>query len=289
MRHGKDFKRLWPALAILALSLPVLGEDKIVASQWAAAPVKIDGQSDDWAAEALNSDKKTSVDYAFRNDDKNLFVLVVFKDPRFLSSINLTGLTMWFNSETDKKKDYAITFLNRPLSADQYIALLEEKKGPISEEQKAQIRTNKLYMFYDHALINKKNEAAPAKFAEAQGFQIPVFRNGVLEKTAIYEVVVPLNRLAELSAEIGADPGKTVQVCFEWGGATRRMKDAVAAQIGSEGARARSEAATGSLTDERGERGLGDLERQSESLSAMRRRLPKQYSFWATVKLAQSQ
>jgi hypothetical protein len=199
-------------------------------------------------------------------------------------------MTIWFNPETQKKKDYGIRFMSRPISADQYIAVLEEKTGAVSEAQKAQIRTNERYMYFDYELIDKKSKEAPTKFTETQDLEIPAYRNMVQEKTVIYEFSVPLKRLAELSADIGADPGRTLQVCFEWGGATKLMKEAAAAQIGAEGARSKPEGATGDLTEERGARGgLGDLESQTESLAAMRRRIPKQYSFWATVKLAQSQ
>jgi len=290
MRYGKKLSIFLLGFAILYFCLPGLSEDKVMASQWTAAPIKIDGQNADWDTQTLNVEKKTSVDYAFRNDAENLYILVVFKDPKYLSSIGATGMTIWFNPETQKKKDFGIRFMSRPISADQYIAILEEKAGTVSEAQKAQIRTNERYMFYDHELINNKSEEAPAKFTEKQDFQIPVYRNMVQEKTVIFEFSVPLQRLADLSADIGADPGKTIQVCFEWGGATKVMKEAVAADIGAQGAQARPEGATGGLTDERGASGgLGDLEGQSESLAAMRRRIPKQYSFWAAVKLAQNQ
>jgi hypothetical protein len=199
-------------------------------------------------------------------------------------------MTIWFNPETQKKKDYGLRFMSWPISADRYIAILEEKAGAVSEAQKAQIRTNERYMYYDHELINKKSEEAPAKFKETQGFTVPVYRNSVQEKTVVYEFSIPLKRLADISADIGADPGSTIQVCFEWGGATKAMKEAAAAQIGAEGTRSRPEGATGGLTDERGGGGgLGDLESQSESLAAMRRRIPKLYSFWAKVQLAPSQ
>ena len=290
MRYKKKFKNFLLGFMILALCMSGFAEDKIVDSQWAAAPVKIDGLNNDWDSQALNSEKKVNVDYAFLNDTENLYVLIVFKDPKFLSSIRLTGMTIWFNSEVNKKKDFGIRFINRPISADEYIAMLEEKTGAVSEAQKAQIRANPRYMFYDHELINKTSKEAPSKFSETQDLKIPLFRNSSQEKTAVYEFSVPLNRLAELSAEIGADPGRTIQVCFEWGGATKGMKDAVAAQIGSEGARATTEGATGSLTAERGQRGgLSDVEDETEDLAAMRKRLPKQYSFWVEVKLAQNQ
>jgi hypothetical protein len=290
MRHKTRLSHFLLGFAVLAICIPGFSEEKVVASQWAAAPVNIDGQDSDWDPQALNIEKKFGVDYAFRNDAENLYVLVTFNDPRYLSSISLTGMTIWFNPETQKKKDYGIRFMSRPISADQYIAILEEKAGAVSEAQKAQIRKNDRYMYFDHELIDKKSKEALAKFTETQDSKIPVYRNIVQEKTVIYEFSVPLKRLAELSAEIGADPGKTIQLGFEWGGATPRIKEAAAAQIGAEGARARSEGATGGLTDERGASGgLGDLEHDTESLAAMRRRIPKQYSFWAAVKLAQSQ
>jgi hypothetical protein len=290
MRYEKKPSIFLLGFAILAFCIPGFSEDKIVASQWTAAPVKIDGLNSDWDTQALNFEKKTNMDYAFRNDAENLYVLIVFKDPKFLSSISLTGMTIWFNSEVNKKKDFGIRFMNRPISADQYIAMLEEKTGAVSEAQKAQIRANQRYMFYDHELINKTSKEARSKFTETQDLKIPLFRNSSQEKTAVYEFSVPLKRMAELSAEIGADLGRTIQVCFEWGGANKRMKEAAAAQIGSEGARATPEGATGDLTTERDYRGgIGDVEGQTESLAAMRRRIPKQYSFWATVKLAQSQ
>lgn len=290
MRFRKSLSIILLGFALLSFCLPGFSEDKVLASQWTAAPVKIDGQNSDWDSQPLNAEKKFGVDYAFRNDAENLYVLFIFKDPRYLTSISATGMTIWFNPENQKKKDFGLRFMSRPITADQYIAILEEKAGSISDAQKAQIRTSERYIYYDHEVINKKSEEAPSKFTEKQGFAIPVYRNTVQEKTVIFEFAVPLERLAEISADISAGPGKTIQVCFEWGGATQKMKEATAAQIGAEGARAKTEGATGGLTDERGGGGgLGDVEYESESLTAMRRRIPKQYSFWAAVQLAQSQ
>ena len=284
MKHEKKLSIWVFGLAVLALCLPGFSEDKVVASRWTPAPLKIDGVNDEWEGQALNSQKNLDIDYAFMNDPKNLYVLVIFKNPRYLSSINLTGMTIWFNPEENKKKDYGLRFVSRPITADQYIALLEEKAGPISEAQKAQIRTSQRYMYFDHEGINKKSAEAPIHFSEAQGRIIPMFRNSIQDKKIVYEFMIPFDRLAEIAADIGAEPGKTLQVGFEWGGATKKMKEAAAAQIGAEGARARPEGATGDLTEERDYVDMG-----GEGLAAMRRRLPKQYSFWATVELAQSQ
>jgi hypothetical protein len=275
---------------VLALCASSFSKDIIVESKWVASPMKIDGLNNDWDNNALNSEGKIDVDYAFMNDAGNLYILFIFKNPKFLSSIGMTGMTIWFDSEANKKKDYGIRFIGKQISADQYISMLEEKMGAVPEAKKAQIRTNPRYNFYDYELINKISKS-PSKFSEAQDPIIPAFRNSIQQKTVIYEFLIPLKRLAELSKEIGANPGKAVQVCFEWGGATKELERAAAGQISSQATRATGESGMGGLKSERdtsAEKVLGDVESGSE-LAAMRKRIPQQYSFWVEVKLAQNQ
>ena len=83
---------------ILALSLTGFSKSKKIASNWVVFPLTIDGSYDEWGDDALNFEKKVGVNYAFRNDAENLFILFIFKDPKYLSSISATGMTLWFNT-----------------------------------------------------------------------------------------------------------------------------------------------------------------------------------------------
>ena len=87
------------------LSVSGLSQKEMISSRWASNQINIDGRSDDWKDEAFHFEKKLGVDYSFKNDAENLFILFVFKDPRYLSSINDTGMTIWFNLEGKKKKN----------------------------------------------------------------------------------------------------------------------------------------------------------------------------------------
>src|SRR4030042_6248766 len=92
------------------ISLPA---ENIIQSTWTASPPQIDGQIEDWAGDAVTSEKSIGVDYAFRNDGRNLYVLFIFKDPKFLSSIDMTGITLYASTLGKKDKDWGVKFLKK--------------------------------------------------------------------------------------------------------------------------------------------------------------------------------
>jgi len=236
----------------------------------------------DWNNSALNFWKKVDVDYAFMNDAENLYILFIFKNPKYLSSISMTGMTVWFCTEGKKKKDCGLKFIKKKISADDFISLLEKKGETVSEAQKNMIRANASYILYDYEMITEKAEFS-SEDSEGKKFEVPLFRDRMQEKTVIYEFSIPLKKVVELATGIGAEPGKSLKVGFEWGGASKEMKKAAASRIGSQDSKATASRATGSATQER------RVSSGSGGLTRMRRSLPKKYSFWVEVKLAQNQ
>ena len=279
-------------VGILSAAGFAAAKDESIESQWAASPPGIDGMNTEWGIVPMNTYKKTAVDYAFMNDGENLFVLFTFKNPKFLSSINWTGLTVWFSPEGNKEKNLGIRFLRKQISADDYIALLEKQVGQtMPEDRKNQIRQNKAYWLFDQELVNKK-AADYSEDAENPKYNGATFRSNIMDKAVIYEIMISLPRLAEIAPEIGSEPGNALNLNFDWGGATKEYKEALASGLASRDMRARDEGATGNLTGERGAgESLGSLERDSSDLARMRSQLQrvKQYDFWIAVKLAQNQ
>ena len=283
-------------MLILAGTLCVTGfakdKDQPIESRWTATPASIDGMNTEWGKVPMNTYKKTDVNYAFMNNGENLFILFTFKNPKFLSSINWTGLTVWFSPTGKKENDLGIRFIKKQISADDYIALLEKQVGQaMPEDRKNQIRQNKAYWLFDQELVNKKAPDYSEDAARPQ-YKGASFRSNVLDKAVLYEIVINLPKLAEIAPEIGAEPGNALNVNFDWGGATKEYKEALASGLASRDMRASAGSATGNLTGERraGE-GLGSLERDSSDLARMRGQLQrvKQYDFWIGVKLAQNQ
>jgi hypothetical protein len=280
----------WLIGASFLFSSLVSAADNSVVSKW-TGPIRVDGSDLEWASDPINSEKSVDVNYAFRNDDRNLYVLFIFKDPKFLSSIELTGITLYLGPEGKKQKDYGVRFLKKTVNADEIIAIMEKQGPPLTEERKTEIKAKPMYIAFEAAAVNKKGEVIPpsAKTADSDN---PAFRVVRQESQMVYEFRVPLASREVHPAGIGSGPGKAIKVGFEWGGLTKEMKDAIMSQLGSEGARASNREAPGmSSEDVGGERSEADYEGSSPSLTAMRnqaKRFPK-LSFWVDVKLAQAQ
>lgn len=292
MERKKMLKSLFFVFVTLALVTAGFSKDEPVDSQWAAAAASIDGMNTEWGNVPMNSQKKTKVDYAFMNSEQDLFVLFIFKNPQYLSSINWTGMTVWFSSQGKKDKDLGIRFINKQISADEYIALAEKQAGrTLADSEKEKIRQNKAYMFFEQELINKKAEGY-SEDAPRPKFKGAGFRTNNLEKAVIYEFAISLSTLAEIVPELGAEPGKTLNLNFEWGGASKEYKEALASGLAQQDMSGRADRATGSLTSERGaNEGLGSLESDRSDLARMRGQLQKikKYDFWVELSLAQNE
>lgn len=256
-------------LVLLVSSHSGFSKEEIITSHKLSSALNIDGSPEDWKDLPMNLEKKVDVDYAFQNDGETLFILFVFKDPQFVSSIDATGMTVWFNTEGKQKRDYGITFLRMRISADFYISYLEKQQGPLTEAEKQKIRANPFYNFNSAEVINKRKDesAEPSESGQAPP---AVFRADKKGQMLVYEFAVPLARAAEDAPGIGTEAGQVVKVGFEWGGLTDEMrKKMLDRQVGREEGARLSEIDSGGRVG-----GTGSS-------------APKKYSFWADVQLAQ--
>jgi hypothetical protein len=259
-------------IAIGVLFASGVAKDKIVTSTWCPTPLKVDGTSADWQGVAMTFEKKVQVDYAFMNDADYLYVFFVFKDPEYLSSINQTGMMMYFDVAGKKKKDYGLKFIQKRISATEYIALLEQQQGPLSETDKNNILSNPHYAIFAVDVVNKKaKDDTPRPPADARAALYRMQQDQ--EKNVAIEFAVPLARVSELAPGIGTEPGKKIKVGFEWGGMTEAMKKARMSRFKSQ--------------SERSAEKVSEQPAGGTSASTARgRRSPKKYDFWVDVQLA---
>lgn len=269
---------------ISILSVSGSAKEKTVDSMWAESPLNIDASNQEWTEAVLHFEKKYKVDCSFKNDMDNLYVLFIFKDPNFLSTVQATGMTLWFNTIDRKKKEYGINFGMKRVSADVLIAVLEKQKGPLPEEEKAQIKSRPQYFIFRCDVIDKKGNVVTDSVLTGDVME-PVFRSGKQQDLEIYEFRVPLAILGKLSDKLSAEPGAAVKVGFEWGGLTEAMKRARMKRLEQSGVRNPSATEPGAPSvSGSGGRGGG-----TGDLMGMRsgRGTPKKYSFWLDVNLAE--
>jgi hypothetical protein len=254
-----------------SISLPA---ENIVQSTWTASPPQIDGQSEEWQGDAMAFEKSVGVDYAFRNDGRNLYVLFIFKEPKFLSSIDMTGITLYANTLGKKDKDWGVRFVKKTVNGEQLIDYMEKMGQPLTEERKLELKNKPQFIIFAATAVNKKGEDIfPA--GPIQEIDLPGFRIGRQQNLVLYEFRIPLASREVHPAGIGTEPGEDIKIGFEWGGMTKEMKETMRGQTRG----------TGTGSDMAKETATGTYEGSLSTGPGG----PKKYSFWVDVKLAQTE
>jgi len=280
MNKAKLMRIYFFSILIFFLCLPVFSKKIVVDSTWVSSQLQIDGAMDDWAADTLTYNKKVKVDYAFKNDATYLYIMFKFNDPKYVSSVSATGMTVYYNLEGKKKKYYGINFKGKQVAADAYISVMEKSGQVLTEEQKKTIRAQRFVVLNDNTVINKKSKSSDAEVKEGT---IPaVFKSQKGKDAFVYEFAIPLKKEAEMAPGIGTEPGKQIMIGFKWGGMTKEMKEQRLKTTIARGSQAKAGSGSQSgITSERG--GGGGL---SGSLSSVRKYGPKEHDFWVDVRLA---
>lgn len=274
MIRNKLILGLIQVAALSLFAMTVLPAENTVQSTWTASPLQIDGQGEDWTGDAVTFEKGVGVDYAFRNDGRDLYVLLIFKDPKFLSSIDMTGITVYASTLGKKDKDWGVKFLKKTVNGAQLIEYMEKMGQPLSEERKEELKDKPQFIVFEATAVNKKGEEIfPA--GPVQDIDLPGFRIGRQENMVLYEFRIPLVSREVHPAGIGTEPGKDIKIGFEWGGLTKEMRETMRG-------RARGTQTGADMTKETI---TGTYEGSPSTGPAG----PKKYSFWVDVKLAQAE
>jgi hypothetical protein len=198
----------------LGLVAPVSGSSRDLAARSVrvAKAMAIDGLANDWAGDAPIIHEETKVEVAFRNDADDLYILLTFKNPKFLSTLEKSGLKIYFG-----KKDRGLKFMRLALTSDQLISRRQSQGRELSDEQIAAIKAKPMHTLFLYDVINKKDRE---QVAAAQPARFPDFNAVKSEDVWTYEFKIPLARNASQPFGIGGEPGGATRIGIEWGGRT---------------------------------------------------------------------
>ncbi len=274
-----DAKKYYPYISLVVFMLIIAAAgfagEEVIKSMWPSQPLMIDGLADDWTEVVLTTEKSVEVDYAFRNDAQNMYVIFVFKNPKYLSTINATGITLYFNTEGKKKKDHGIHFNKKQVTPEELIAYMEKQGEVVTEEQRQSIKSKPGYMAYMVEKVGKKDKDA-SEAAQTPVTSRPNFRINQKGKELVFEFQIPLAKSETSPEGIGVEPGQNIKIGFEWGGMTEELLKRMGARTGGDISR---ESGAGSVIDSR----------RSTGSAPSGRSVPKKHSFWIDVQLAQNQ
>jgi hypothetical protein len=285
MEHRKIFSWTLVFLAVFLLWGWAFSKD-VVKSSWTAVPPAIDGVSGDWTGAAFLTEKGVKVDYAFMNDGSHLYVFLAFKDPKYMSNIEATGINVYFTTGGKKKTDQGLRFYKRRVTGDEVIALMEKRGEPLTDQDKASLQGQKIFYLYDWQPIDK-NIVPVLTASPGTPPDYPVYKGKMVEGAWTYEFKIPLAKNETQPLGVGAGAGQTVKIGFEWGGITEEMKKAAAARRGGKGNPTVIDM-SGSADGLRGGGGGGTTPvfQVPGGGGAQGGGTPKQYDFWLDVQLA---
>jgi hypothetical protein len=286
------------ALAVsMLLAAPGPAEGQVIESLWQSGPMTIDGVAQEWETSPAVFDDGSKVQYALRNDGRNLYIIMVFRAPESRgrntiypkSTLDYTGMRIFFTTGAKKSKDYGILFQKKEYTANALIANMEKRGQTVSEAQKAEIRKKDKHLIFTEEVIKPKKAGAPG--GEAVDSEAPMFRAVEKGPLAVHEFRIPLNRVPELGG-INAQPGQEILIGFEWGGMTNQiLRDMMAGRAdGSVSARDSGSqvSASGTITADSMAGGeSGDIRGMGGGVGEMGRDPRyKKHSFWISAKLA---
>jgi len=282
----KRFAVLLAAAALMTFSILAFDADKVIESMWASGPMAIDGVAQEWDESTPITDEGSKVEYALRNDGRNLYIIMVFRSPQPgtraavfpKSTFDYTGMKIFFTTGEKKSKDFGILFQKKQYTAAALIASMEKQGRTLTDAQKAEIRQKETHIIFTEELIRPKKAPAAEPAADEEP---PIFRTIEKGPLAVCEFRIPLSR-------VGAGPGQTVKLGFEWGGMTNQiLRDMMAGRADqSVSASDRGVTAGDGWRDQSGEGG-GEIRGMGGSVSEMGRNPRYQkHAFWIGAKLA---
>jgi hypothetical protein len=269
--------------------------DEKIQSTWQSAPLTVDGVAQEWDSSEPIIDEGSNVQYALRNDGRNLYIIMVFRSPERgartrifpKSTLDYTGMKIYFTAGTKKSKDYGILFQKKEYTAEALIANREKRGQALSEAEKAEIRKKPTHIVYTEEVIKPKKDAAAGSGAVES--DQPMYRQIDKGPLTVCEFRIPLNRVNALGG-IDAKPGQEIMLGFEWGGMTQQiLRDMMAGRSDSSvSARDSGSAMQAGLADSMagGDAG-GEIRGMGGGVGEMGRNPRYQkHAFWISAKLA---
>ena len=100
---------------LTGLSLLAGCKSQEVQTNWAAEPVKVDGEMAEWTGGSTVYFEDIGVQLGLQNDSQNLYLLFRFSNQAWAHAVRMGGVTLWLDNSGKKKKDFGIRYTGGPI------------------------------------------------------------------------------------------------------------------------------------------------------------------------------
>ena len=212
------FWKLFPIFIFGTLVMIFGGcKTQVVSSHRFDQPVEIDERTTEWQGVALTTLEESGAALGIGNDDENLYILLRFRDPKWVGIIRRDGITLWLDNQGGKRKEFGLVYNGGP-------DISELMKRRQTEPDKGGRRWNPPDEGFEGMEIPEERFSILLKKWFMQPAYIsPVGKNGPKVGTGVehgfinYEFKIPLSEGGDDFYGLSVGPGKTIAIGLEWG------------------------------------------------------------------------
>ena len=220
-------------LVIFTFSLVfITGCKKVeVTNLWNENSIKIDGNGSDWKNVPLLMADDFNGALASMNDAENQYLILKINNQRIARRIQRMGLTIWFNSNGKKKKDFGIRYTGSELLVRSFRQQrnFEEQMRTSSrfetmrEKMRDSLPEPGMLAVIQKGKISMQPETNPWGLSAASAENEGVY---------CYEFKIPLQFDKSVTDDQTTGVSDKIKVCLEIGGINDEMRDQMKQQMG---------------------------------------------------------
>lgn len=233
-------RRLLPlrARAVLAMALAAVillagcGAQEI-RTNWSAQPVTVDGEMTEWPGGSTVYFEDLGAQIGLSNDHQNLYILFRFSNQAWARAIRMGGVTIWLDNSGKKSKDFGIRYTGGPNLSDMRMPEASDRGGfreAMTPEQKQRLSDMEQDTAGQITVIDKKSDQEITLRPDAAGGPAACFASP--QGVYTYEFSIPLEKGDVFNFGIGAQPGQTISLGFEWGGISKEDRQKMRERTG---------------------------------------------------------
>lgn len=216
--NNKSLSTLLTFFALIAISLIAGCKSQEAPCSWADKPMKVDGKMADWTGLPTTYFEDEGAVLGLSNDDKNLYIQVRFKDQKWVKTIKMSGLSLWFDNKGKKKKNLGIKYHGAPSCLD--MGKLGEgdfggdKSG--ANQGRTEQMMSKMPQMKDKLVFIDKEGLIETEIP-FDGSRGPAVQTDTSMGFYLYEFSIPLGESNINAYGMNVQPGQKFSIGAEWG------------------------------------------------------------------------
>ncbi len=203
-----------------------------VPTHWAHKTIAIDGKIDDWSNTPVMYMEEEDIGLGLCSDSQYLYIMVKFRDPKWLRAIRMTGLNVWIDKYGNKDTDFGLKYNGIPealsdLEGQGNQSRHNQMSGPgnIMEQNPIELRLTDKNSIFREAIIASDGSEGPQVAADTSMSFI------------VYEMSIPLGESESRYYGVGTEAGEKIALGFIWGDMEEMQKNMKADRNGMGGGR----------------------------------------------------